>query len=273
MSSLVLRRAMRSERASQLAHELDILSLRILHRGSAQLFPGFVLGAADEIEKAGGQALPLVVVDYTYNIGGIGASYGDAYDRIADRSFEDHFFGFSAEIPIGNEAARSRVQRAVLTRLQRLATKEQRRLSIRQEVYDALDALDESWQRILAARLEARLNGRNYEGEQRQFDVGFRTSTDVLDAATRLANSQSREIRALADFQIARIDLKQAVFMTSLDYSTWFHRPIRADAWSLFDLRPGGNGGARGLALGLVHGVDGAQSASFTMELLMRPRA
>jgi acyl-CoA thioesterase-2 len=62
------------------------------------------------------------------------------------------------------------------------------------------------------------------------------------------------------------------VFMTSLDYSTWFHRPTRADAWSLFDLRPGGNGGARGLALGLVHGVDGAQSASFTMELLMRPR-
>lgn len=150
--------------------------------------------------------LPLFLIDYAYTFRGLsGNNFSSALDQYPD--FGDWTVGMRAEIPIGNEAARSRVQRAVLTRLQRLATKEQRRLSIRQEVYDALDALDESWQRILAARLEARLNGRNYEGEQRQFDVGFRTSTDVLDAATRLANSQSREIRALADFQIARIDL------------------------------------------------------------------
>lgn len=60
------------------------------------------------------------------------------------------------------------------------------------------------------------------------------------------------------------------VQMTSLDYSMWFHRDASADGWHLFDLRPGGNGGARGLTHGLVHSSEGLQVASFAMELLMR---
>jgi outer membrane protein TolC len=162
---------------------------------------------ASTIDFERNQALPLFVVDYTYNIGGLDTTRNDAFGQIADRSFEDHVFGLRAEIPIGNGAAKARVHRAILTRLQRLATREQRELAIRQEVYDALDTLEESWQRILAARLASRLAGETYEAEQRQFDVGLRTSTDVLDASTRLSDAQSSEGRALADFEIARIDL------------------------------------------------------------------
>ena len=40
--------------------------------------------------------------------------------------------------------------------------------------------------------------------------LGSRTSTDVLDAATRLADAQSAEIRALADYEVAKIDLAVA---------------------------------------------------------------
>jgi len=56
----------------------------------------------------------------------------------------------NASVPIGNEVADSLYHQAVLTRLQRLATKEQRRTAIRQEVFDALDVLEQDWQRILA---------------------------------------------------------------------------------------------------------------------------
>lgn len=57
--------------------------------------------------------------------------------------------------------------------------------------------------------------------------------------------------------------------MTSLDYSMWFRTAAVADRWMLFDLRPGGNGGARGLTHGLVH-ADHGQVASFAMEMLLR---
>ena len=46
----------------------------------------------------------------------------------------------------------ARLRRAILNRLQRLATREQRALQIRQEVYNAVDQLEANWQRIVAAR-------------------------------------------------------------------------------------------------------------------------
>jgi outer membrane protein TolC len=152
-------------------------------------------------------ALPLFTVDYSYQIAGRDSSWGGAIDQIADRTFTGWTVGLNTRIPIGNEAAKSRVHRAILTRLQRLATKEQRRLAIQLEVYNAVDLLNQEWQRILAARQAVILAGRTFEGEKRQFEVGVRTSTDVLQAAARLADAQSSEVQALADYQIARVDI------------------------------------------------------------------
>ncbi len=151
--------------------------------------------------------MPLITLDYRYNINGLGRNYDRAFGQIPDHTFEDWSVGVAAEIPLGNEAATARLHRAILQRMQRLATKEQRREVIRQEVFNSVDQLQQNWQRILAARQEAISAGRTYEAEQRQFREGARTSTDVLDAAANLADAQSREIRALTDYQIAQVDI------------------------------------------------------------------
>ncbi|MHC4785731.1 MAG: TolC family protein, partial [Planctomycetota bacterium] len=162
---------------------------------------------ASTIDFQKNAALPLVTLDYSYNLNGLDSSWGGANDQIRRSTFTGWNVGLSAEIPIGNEAAKSRVNQAILVRLQRLATKDQRRQAILQEVYNAVDLLNQEWQRILAARQAAILAGRTYEAERRQFEVGIRTSTDVLDAAARLADAQSSEVRALADYEIARVDI------------------------------------------------------------------
>jgi outer membrane protein TolC len=123
------------------------------------------------------------------------------------KHYEDWEVGLTASVPLGNEAARSQLRTAILTRLQRLSTKQAQELSIRQEVLNAIDAIDAGWQRVLAARQSVILNDRALKAEQRQFDVGGSTSTNVLDAATRLALAQLTEAQALADYQIAQVDL------------------------------------------------------------------
>jgi outer membrane protein TolC len=153
------------------------------------------------------QALPLFTVDYSYTINGLGTTLGRSIETLKDNNFEDWSVGANLEVPLGNEAAEGRVHQAILRRLQRLSTREARELAIRQEVYNATDGLDAAWQRILAARQSAVLAARTLRAEQNQFEVGARTSTDVLDAATRLADAQSAEIRALTDYQIAQVDL------------------------------------------------------------------
>lgn len=161
-----------------------------------------------EFEK--NQALPLLTLDYVYNIQGLGATFNDSHGSLWRNNFEGWSLGLSGQVPIGNEAAKARVQQAILIRLQRLSTKESRRLAIRQEALTAIDAVEAAWQRILAARQSAIAAARTYEAEKRQNEAGARTSTDVLDAATRLADAQSAEIRALSDYQIALVDLSFA---------------------------------------------------------------
>lgn len=56
----------------------------------------------------------------------------------------------------------------------------------------------------------------------------------------------------------------------SLDHAVWFHRPVRADEWMLYDLRPLSTAGSRGLVHGALYSRDGVLVASVTQEALVR---
>jgi outer membrane protein TolC len=156
------------------------------------------------------QALPLVNLNYTYNVNGLGPTRSDAYDLLQDKNFEDHRLGIQLVVPLGNEAAESRVRNAFLKRRQILASKENRQAMIEVEVLNALDQLETNWQRILASRQSALLEERLYQAEIRQFEIGMATSTDVLEAQASFTNAQSTEINALTEYQISLIDLAYA---------------------------------------------------------------
>jgi len=169
---------------------------------------------ASTIDVRRNQVLPLVNLDYTYNLNGLGASLDDAFDMLGNRGFEDHRFALRVEVPIGNEGALSRLRQALLTRLRTLASKQNRISFIRQEIFNAVDQIEANWQRILAARQNAILAARTLAAEERQFGLGLRTSTDVLNAQTTLADAQLSEIRALTEYEISQIDLGVATGMT-----------------------------------------------------------
>jgi outer membrane protein TolC len=162
---------------------------------------------ATNLDVARNDTLPLFAVDFSYSPLGAGNSLGEAYTSIGNWDQDQYSVGVSGEIPLANDVAKSRLGRAVLERVQRLATRDQRRLAIRAETFAAVDKLRAAWLRILAARLETVLAARTLKGEERQFEVGLRTSQDVLDAQGRLADAQSREVLALSQYQIALIDI------------------------------------------------------------------
>jgi len=168
--------------------------------------------AQDEsaIQFARNGTLPLLSVSYTYNINGLGPTADDAYDLLLENRFVDHRIGLVFQVPLGNQAAESRLRSAILTKLQRLATRDMRERLIRQQVLNAADQLEANWQRVLASRKSAMLAKRTLEAEQRHFELGLQNSTEVLDAQTKYANEQSRAIRAEVEYQIAQVDLAYA---------------------------------------------------------------
>jgi len=80
-------------------------------------------------------------------------------------------------------------------------------------VLNAIDQLEANWQRILAAQQRVILAARVLDAETRQFELGLRTSTEVLDAQARLADAQSAEINAVTEYQIAQVDIAFAAGM------------------------------------------------------------
>ena len=61
--------------------------------------------------------------------------------------------------------------------------------------------------------------------------------------------------------------------VASLDHTIWFHRPVRADRWWLYDQYSPSASGGRGLALANVFAQDGSLVATVAQEGLIRRRA
>ncbi len=163
-----------------------------------------------QIDQARNNLLPDATLNYAYAAGGVSRTTGRALGDIFDRPSQDHVVSLSVDIPLGNLAAEARLRQARLTRIQTQLGREQVAQIIRQEVYDALDALQQNWRRILAAEQGVARAYRQYEVEQSQFQLGQRTSKDVLLAAEALAGEQSRRISAFADYEIAQVNLARA---------------------------------------------------------------
>jgi outer membrane protein TolC len=163
-----------------------------------------------DVELARNDLLPRLTLDYAYSAGGESATVGRAFDDTFGDPFQDHRVGLSAGIPLGNRAAEARLRRARLQRVRREVDRDRLQQQIAQEVYQAVDGLEQNWRRILAAEQGLGQAYRAYEVEQLQFQLGNRTSTEVLIAADRLADAQLRRIQVFAQYEIAQALLAQA---------------------------------------------------------------
>jgi acyl-CoA thioesterase-2 len=61
------------------------------------------------------------------------------------------------------------------------------------------------------------------------------------------------------------------MMMASLDHCMWFHRPVRADEWLLYELAPVAAAGARGVARGSIWTASGELVVTLVQEVLVRP--
>jgi outer membrane protein len=163
-----------------------------------------------DIALAKNNTLPQLDLSYSYAAGGEAHTTSRAFENVFDRPSQEHAVTLSAAIPLGNRAARARLRQTRLEKIRTQVDRERQSQWIRQEVYEVVDALEQNWRRILAAEQGVGQAYRQYKVEQSQFQLGQRTSTDVLLAASNLANAQLRRISAFADYEVAQVRLAQA---------------------------------------------------------------
>jgi outer membrane protein TolC len=170
--------------------------------------------AALDDEVARNQLLPLLSFSLGYTSKNWSSQTSDAIGGVFDRKYPDWNVGLMLEIPFDNSAAIARRKKAALQQAASIETLAARRRSIRKEVLDTIDQLRQSWQRILAARQEIGTANQIYEAELEQFRHGMRTSTDVLNAAQLIADAKIRNVSAVLDLELSKVNIAYATGTT-----------------------------------------------------------
>ncbi len=136
-----------------------------------------------------------------------------AYRQPGASSLEDEgFIGFSVEMPIftgGRIQAKVREEQAKQNALQEKIRR--RRLQIKLEVETAMKTVHSDYQRVLATKTAIDQANESFRIEQEKYTLGKGTITDVLDAQSALHESESNYYRALADLNIAHVQLDLAM--------------------------------------------------------------
>ncbi|MDA1301056.1 MAG: TolC family protein [Proteobacteria bacterium] len=184
--------------------------LRVSYANRMELLDNEIQQAIDKIsvDVSRNLARPLLDFTYQYSYSGSAPESDDAIDQIFERELNGYSATLRTEIPLyGNRAARARLQQSMLQQMQTVAARSSLEQAVREEVYNAADAVEQNWQQILANRLAVQLAEQTYEEEKLQFQLGVVTSTEVLQALSSLTEAQSAQIQALSGYQNAIVDL------------------------------------------------------------------
>ena len=103
----------------------------------------------------------------------------------------------------------------------------------------------------------------------------FRMLHEVGDEAVRHAcglayMSDDVPANALVAIHPDRAAAQRGFFAASLDHAIWFHNPLRAQDWHLYDFAVHALGGNRGLTIGHIFSASGVHIATVAQELLVR---
>ncbi len=160
------------------------------------------------------QLLPALDFQGRVGINGLDFNAGDAFSNYTSGDFVQFQVGLAFRYPLGNQAARSRFTRARLEVEQAKTVLERTAQRILVEVREAVRNVETSIKRVSVTRGARELAQKKLEAEEKKLAVGLSSVREILRFQDDLSREQSREIRALTDYNIALANLDRAKGMT-----------------------------------------------------------
>ena len=136
--------------------------------------------------------------------------FSDAFQQLLSGDFRNWSVSLTVSLPLRNSGAKARQAQASIRERQTVARITSREQQIRVEVRRAARQLEGGAESVAAAEKARELAERQLDAEQRKFAVGTTTNFQVLEFQRRLAESRTRELRAIIDLNIVFARLEQA---------------------------------------------------------------
>jgi outer membrane protein len=156
------------------------------------------------------QLLPALDLQGRVGINGLDQNAGEAFSNYTSGDFVHYQVGLAFRYPLGNQAARSRFTRARLEVEQAKTVLERTEQRILVEVREAVRNVETSIKRVSVTRGARELAQKKLEAEEKKLAVGLSSVREILRFQDDLSREQSREIRALTDYNISLANLERA---------------------------------------------------------------
>jgi outer membrane protein len=168
--------------------------------------------------KADRDTLPQLDLVSTYSSDGVreGSSFANAFYDANDQQYPDWGLRLQFSVPIGNQAARARLQRARIEVEQRQRMLYGAIMDVAKEVRAAVRNLKSYAQSIQASAVSVRLAETNLETEQVKLRVGSSTAFEVQRRNQDLRTARSRHLRNQLDYRAAQSRLQHAQGLLSV---------------------------------------------------------
>jgi outer membrane protein len=150
--------------------------------------------------------------------GGLGSplagGYGGMLGQIFRRNYPNYSAGFSLNIPLRNRAAQSDYVTSLIEIRQNELNLQKNLSQVRVDVQNAVIGVEQARARYEAAAKARSLAEDTLAADQKKLTLGAGTNFQVVQDQRDLANAQSQETQALANYTHARISFDQALGRT-----------------------------------------------------------
>ena len=143
---------------------------------------------------------------------GLFGDYGSIGSSLINNSLPTRTYGLTLQVPVfdGGRLDARRAEAASQYRVETVRTKDLKQ-QIELDVRLALDALHSAEEQVTVAREGLELSENELAQARRRYESGVTNSLEVTDAQTRLERARDNQTQALYNYNVARIDLEQAM--------------------------------------------------------------
>jgi outer membrane protein TolC len=138
-------------------------------------------------------------------IGRVDKGFGSVLNDTFGGTYPTWTVGLQMQYPIGNSAAHSNLAQQEIRKRQDLLSLRELELQIVRDVRDAARSVQNSYQRVLAARAALDASERQLEAEDRKFAAGVSTTLDLQFRQGQAAQARVNALQAMIDYNRALI--------------------------------------------------------------------
>ncbi len=155
------------------------------------------------------QKLPVVDVQATLSVNGLGNDMGDSFRALGTGKYPEASAQVSVDIPLGNRAAKAGYLTARLNKVKALLVIKNDEDTIIIQIKRDVRQVYTSLKLIRSTRIARELAEERLRAEVEKFNVGTALILDVLNAQTLLSQAESAERQAVVNYNKALIQLER----------------------------------------------------------------